>query len=107
MSNKVFFQDHLFNNLPVDKNDNPIVTIAVVPAAIKPSCTLVSLDTLFRLNTSKEWDKFIRHILNKNVCIVDDVPIDNEEVKPYKEFYLKTYYFYLSKYCKSCFVDRL
>lgn len=107
MEDKVFFQDHLFKELPVDKYDNPMVNINIVPPHIKPDCILVSLDTLFRLNTDKEWERLISNISNKSVCIVDDVPINNKEVKPYKEFYLKAYYFYLSKYCKTCYVDKL
>ena len=107
MANKVFFQDHLFEDLPVDKYDNPMVTVNVMPAELKSECVSVSLDKLFRLNTKKEWGRLISNITNKNVCIVDDVPIVNEEVKPYKEFYLKTYYFNLSKYCRTCYVDKL
>lgn len=106
MADKIFFQDYLFEDLPVDKYDNPIVTVNVMPADLKSECVSVSLDKLFRLNTKKEWEKFIGNISNKNVCIVDDVPIVNEEVKPYKEFYLKTYYFNLSRYCKTCYVDK-
>lgn len=107
MSNKVFFQDYLFKDLPVDKNDNPIVTIKVVPANMKHDCVSISLDTLFRINTYKEWEKLISNISNKNVCIDDDVPIENDEVKQYKLFYLKTYYYNLSKYCRACFVSEL
>ena len=107
MDNKVFFQDHLFEDLPVDQYDNPVVTMCLVPDNLKSKCLSVSLDTLFRLNTKKEWERLINNITNKIVCIVDDVPIDNDEVKPYKEFYLKTYYFNLSKYCRTCYVDKI
>lgn len=107
MSNKVFFQDHLFKDLPVDKYDNPIVTMIAVPTDIKSDCIRVSLDTLFRLNTEKEWEKLRSKISNKVVCIIDDVPLDNEEMKPYKDFYLKAYYFNLSKYCRICYVDNI
>lgn len=44
MANKVFFQDHLFEDLPVDKYDNPIVTVNVMPADLKSECVSVSLD---------------------------------------------------------------
>lgn len=106
MSSKIFFQDHLFEDLPVDKYDNPIVTINEVPAGLKSKCVLVSLDTLFRLNTKREWERLISNISNKRVCIVDDVSIENEEVIPYKDFYLKAYYFNLSKHCTNCYVDK-
>lgn len=106
MANKVFFQDYLFEYLPVDKYDNPVVTINLLPANMKSECISISLDTLFRLNTKKEWERLLNSISNKNICIVDDVPIDNEEIKPYKEFYLKTYYFNLSKCCRACYVDK-
>ena len=107
MSSKIFFQDHLFEDLPVDKYDNPMVTINVIPADLKSEYISVSLDRLFRLNTKMEWEKLIHNISNKTVCIVDDVPVVNEEVKPYKTFYLKTYYYYLSKHCTACFVDKI
>ena len=45
------------------------------------------------------------HVDHKNIYIPGK--IDNEEVKPYKEFYLKTYYFNLSKHCENCYVDKL
>ena len=107
MADRVFFQDYLFEDLPVDKYDNPIVTIRILPANLKSLCISVSLDKLFRLNTKKEWERLLNSISNKTVCIIDDVPLDNEEMKLYKEFYLKTYYFNLAKYCKDCYVDKL
>ena len=107
MANRIFFQDYLFEDLPVDKYDNPMVTVNLMPEDLKTACVSVSLDKLFRINTKKEWERLISNVSNKSVCIVDDVPVVNEEVRPYKEFYLKTYYFNLSKHCKICYVDKL
>ena len=105
MSDKVFFQDHLFENLPVDKDESPAVNIMYLPAGFEDKCTKISLDKLLRLKTDKEWKRLYDLVSGKTVCIIDDVPIDNEELIPYKDFYVKVYLSNLSRYCQKCFFD--
>ena len=106
MSEKVFFQDFLFENMPVDKDEYPLVPIKYLTTDPKEQITFLSLDKLFRLSTKSEWNKLFEIITNKVVCIVDDVPVQNEEMRPYKMFYLKTYIYNLSQHCRMCLVDR-
>ena len=103
---KDFFQDFLFEDLPVDEYDNPIVVIEYFADndshLLDPE--IISFDRLLRLNKRSEWDTLHEKILNKTVIIQDDVTIINEELSPYKDFYLKAYYHDLSKYAKNCYV---
>ncbi|SEP57954.1 hypothetical protein SAMN02910289_00009 [Lachnospiraceae bacterium RM5] len=102
---RYFYQDFLFENLPVDERDNPVVEIQYVDEISKESEYMeVSFDNLLKQIHFDKWEKMLREARNKEmVYIIDDVEIHNDEIKEYKLFYLKTYYFAFSKETQ-CFV---
>ncbi len=64
----------------------------------------VSFDTMIRKNKRKEWEDLYEQTKGCDVCIKDDVIIENTEMEPYKCFYLKAYYFCLLKHSKNLYV---
>ncbi len=103
--NRYFYQDFLFAELPVDKQDNPIVEVEYInqiPSDEKYET--ISLDRLLRMDKLEEWDALFGRINESIVYMVDDVPLCNNEVLGYKDFYLKTYYYNVSRHCKECYV---
>lgn len=103
---RVFFQDFIFEDLPVDEYDNPAVTIDEIFDITTSEIIRVSLDRLLRMNKKQEWDDLYSRISGCVAVIIDDLQLLNDEIRPYKEFYLKSYYYNLSKYAKKCFVLR-
>jgi hypothetical protein len=102
---RIIFQDFLFEDMPVDEQDYPMVTIRELPQGYDlESCEILSLDTMLRMDKRKEWESLYLRIKDKDVCIKDDVPLDNPEMEPYKHFYLGAYYFTLSKHSRNVFV---
>ena len=53
-----FFQDFLFENLPVNEQDYPDVEIIMISKDIAQTMNaeMLSLDYLLRCNEEKEWD---------------------------------------------------
>ena len=100
---RVFYQDFLFENLPVDEQDNPMVNV-VYSSEKDNSTTEVSLDVLMRMNKQAEWNDFIAKIKGRKVVIIDDVLLMNTEVEPYKKMYLATYFYFISQNCSECVV---
>lgn len=101
---RIFFQDFLFEGMPVDEQDYPIVNMKKLPPDVDiNSCIVVSFDAMLRMNKRKEWDELFEKTKNRSVCILDDVPINNSEMEPYKRFYLSAYYFNLSKCCNNVY----
>ena len=100
---RIFYQDFLFENMPVDENDNPKIKIKY---RNKPSGNAyqISFDKMLLMDKKFEWERLIKSILGKNVEIIDDVTIDNIEILEYKTFYLPAYYYAISKYSRSCVV---
>ena len=99
---KIFFQDFLFEGMPVDKQDYPVVNIQFSPPDLNfDSYLTISFDTLLRMNKREEWELLFEKTKNNNVCILDDVPLANTEIEKYKMFYLSAYYYCLSKKSKS------
>ena len=90
---KVFFQDFLLNDMPVDEHDYPDVTIQTCTdySTESNSDTIISFDKMLRMNKQTEWDTLFSTIKGKKIFIKDDVPISNLEVKPFKDFYLGVY----------------
>ena len=103
-TNRIFFQDFLFAEVPVDGQDFPMVDIDMSSNIRRKNDFTVSLDLLFRMNKKEEWDDLFHKITGHDVCIIDDVGIVNKELEYYKKFYLSSYYFNLKKYCRSCYV---
>ena len=103
--NKIFYQDFLFEKMPVDKQDNPIVEINYIDqVSSETKYEMVSFDRLSRMDKFEEWNELFIKIKDSVVYIIDDVFLSNKEVLSYKDFYLKTYYYNVSKCCKECYV---
>ena len=101
---RVFFQDFLFAEVPVDEQDFPVTAIDISGGIRHSDDISLSLDMLLRMNKKDEWNDLFHKIDNCNVCIVDDVGLVNAELEYYKKFYLYTYYINIQNNCKSCYV---
>lgn len=101
-----FFQDFLFEDLPVNEQDYPDVEIIMISKDIAQTMNaeMLSLDYLLRCNKEKEWDDIFEKIKDKDVLIIDDIKLINQEMKPYKDFYLRTYCYNIERHCRKCFV---
>ena len=58
------------------------------------------------MNKKTEWDELFSAVDGKDVCVRDDVRIENEEMECYKQFYLKSYCYNIAKYCKGLVVAK-
>ncbi len=103
---KCFYQDYLFEDMPVDEQDNPMVDISLSIDNNDTGYVVVSFDKMLRMNKKEEWDRLFGSITDKDVFIRDDLDLKNEEMAEYKNFYLKTYFYNLSKRCNSCCVGK-
>ncbi|MCR5662743.1 MAG: hypothetical protein K6G50_11555 [bacterium] len=104
--NRYFFQDFLFEDMPVDEQDCPLVEIDFLPSdASKSNFLIISLDAMLRMNKLWEWEELFQQIKGRDVCINDDLPVENPEMELYKKFYLLTYYYNLKKYCNCVYVS--
>ncbi len=105
MANKIFFQDFLFEGMPVDEQEFPVVDLRMLPSGIDMTGYIViSFDTMLRMNKHEEWNDLYKRVQDMDVCIKDDVLMENDEMKSYKDFYLKAYYFTLSKYSNNLYI---
>jgi len=102
MKDRQFFQDFLFENIPIDIHEYPEVAAEYCDCYDGKCCKEVSLDKLLRISTEKEWNSLIDKLRGQIVVIIDDVVINNEEVLTFKEFYLDTYFYIISNVCKDC-----
>lgn len=102
---KIFFQDFLFRDMPVDEQDYPTIELQHLPdGADLSDYVIVSLDTMLKMNKLSEWDGMFKRIANRDVCIKDDVVINNSEMEPYKRFYLRAYYFNILKHSRNAYI---
>ncbi len=102
---KIFFQDFLFKNMPVDEQDYPTIELQCLPEGTDISnYMVVSFDAMLKMNKPVEWEMLFKQTENKDVCIKDDVVINNSEMEPYKLFYLKTYYYNILKHSRNLYV---
>lgn len=102
---KVFYQDFLFEDMPVDEQDYPTTELQHLPEGADISIyTVVSFDTMLKMNKPMEWEMLFERIENKDVCIRDDVVMNNYEMEPYKLFYLRAYYFNILKHSRNVYV---
>ncbi|WP_027438918.1 hypothetical protein [Lachnospira multipara] len=102
---KIFFQDFLFKNMPVDEQDYPTTELQRLPEGADISnYMVVSFDTMLKMNKPVEWEMLFKQTENNDVCIKDDVVINNSEMEPYKLFYLKTYYYNILKHSRNLYV---
>ncbi len=98
---RIFYQDFLFEDLPVDEQDNPKVDV-IFSSKKDENAVNLSLDVLMRMNRREEWNDLIAKIKDKKVAIIDDIPLANKEVEPYKKMYLAAYFHYISRECIEC-----
>jgi hypothetical protein len=96
----------MFEELPVDEQDNPLVDISVSADNNDTGCVVISFDKMLRMNKKEEWERLFGNIAKKQVYIRDDVNLKNEEMAEYKAFYLQTYFYNLSKHCNGCNVGK-
>ena len=107
MNKHFFFQDFLFENMPVDEQDNPLVNLTDLPTDIDiGEWITISFDLMLRMEKKEEWDDLFAEVRDRDVCICDDVVLNNSEIIPYKDFYLKTYFYNISKHSRNTFIKR-
>lgn len=109
MDKKVFFQDFLFKDMPVDEQDYPEIQMNYVTDSQKDlsDCRIVSFDRLLRMNKENEWEALFQSVVGCDVVLVDDLRLHNPEMQQYKRFYLGAYYYNLTKHCRECHVKSL
>ena len=74
--NIYFFQDFLFEDMPVDEQDCPLVDIDFFPSdASKSNYLIISFDAMLRMNKLQEWEELFQQIKGRDVCINDDLHI--------------------------------
>ena len=99
---RYFFQDFLFENMPVDEQEYPVVTLKYLPPDEDTTQYVpISFDVMLRMNHEEEWKDLFTRVAGKDVCIIDNVRIENQEVEPYKRFYLMAYYYTLMNHCQN------
>lgn len=103
MKENIFYQDFLFEDLPVDEKDDPAVKVAYTDEFQETECQ-ISFDRLLRMDKQQDWERLCCEIADKTVKIIDDVQLENKELEQYKKFYLASYFYIISKRCSSCVV---
>ena len=99
---RTFYQDFVFEEIPLDDMEYPNIMLKHGDID-KPDHT-VCLSNLMAVTSKTEWDKILSSVNSKRVVLMDDIPIENAEVDPYKQFFLKAYYYWISKQAAECFV---
>ena len=84
--NKVFYQDFLFDSINLDEQEYPDVELTY--ERIENPDIRIYLSKLMNIFTRQDWDKMSESLRRKTVVIYDDIKIINQEVLPYKMFYL-------------------
>lgn len=107
---KYFYQDFLFGDIPLDSNEMPLVDMEIIhlddiplpiqgPFPVEEHLSL-SFAHLLGIISQEEWDNVLDECEQYSlVYLKDDVPITNVEIAPYKEMYIKTYYWKISNRC--------
>ena len=102
---RIFFQDFLFEGMPVDEQEYPSIKLQRFPEdADISNYKIISFDTMLKMNKRSEWDSLFKQTENKDVCIKDDVLLYNSEMEQYKKFYLGAYCYNLLKHSRSVYV---
>ncbi len=114
---KIFYQDFLFEDIKTDVSEFPIIELEY--SECYPYCEeyytnmqkglydslSIKLSQLIELTKEKDWNTLFAIITKyKSVYLIDDIPLENDEVKEYKDFYLKTYFYKIKNYCSNCFI---
>lgn len=88
--------------MPLDSEEYPD-TMLKHGEIDKPDHT-VCLSNLMAVTSKTEWDKILNSVNSKRVVLMDDIPLENAEVDTYKQFFLKAYYYWISKQAAECVV---
>lgn len=116
-----FLQNFLFSNMEVDENEFPKVKIQHkrLPKSIYmyqdhfrshseniQTNLGVNMTYLMAINNPSKWAEF-ESLVSRSyaVYIIDDIDLQNEELKPIKEFYLKAYSYKIKKKNPFCFIS--
>ena len=114
---KIFYQDFLFEDIKTDASEFPLIELEYFDSY--PYCEeyyanmqkglfdslSIKLSQLIELTKEKDWNTLFAIITKyKSVYLIDDIPLENDEVKEYKDFYLKTYFYKIKNYCSNCFI---
>ncbi len=116
MSN-TFYQDFLFENIKTDENEFPLIEIK--HSDLLPYCEeykpdfqkglfdsfSIKFTQLIDMTKEEDWNNLLARTSKYNtVYLIDDISLENEELREYKDFYLKTYFYKLKEACPNCFV---
>lgn len=114
---KIFYQDFLFENIKTDASDFPIIELEYSESCpyCKEYCTnmqkglydslSIKLSQLIELTQENDWNTLFAIVSKyKSVYLIDDILLKNDELKEYKDFYLKTYFYKIKNYCSNCFI---
>lgn len=118
MKKRLFYQDFLYQDMTVDKNDYPDVVLEycidvagcsivdVNKAASSPEA-IIKLTKLMSIRKEEDWARLEKNVEKlKKVIIEDDIELKNSELDDYKLFFLKTYFWRLRQCCKDCYIKK-
>lgn len=117
MSTRVFYQDFLFADMNVTKEGYPNIEfeycnhvadykIMKMGRQQKDKKLLVMLTDLMNVTKEDRWKKLEKKVTELDeLVIVDDIELKNQELEEYKCFFIKSYLWRLSKFCR-CQVAR-
>lgn len=113
---KIFYQDFIFKDMPTDERDYPQFELNY--AASPLNCLnyqdikakkadyysgfkiKIALTELMSITKAGDWQALEDYLLNcKELYIVDDIFLKNEEAAEHKLFWLKSYCCRLSRFC--------
>ena len=118
MKKRVFYQDFLYHDMQVDKEDFPDVkleycndvaeySIVDVHKAASSSEAIVNLTRLMSIRNEEDWNQLEKNVAKlKRIIIKDNLELRNSELDEYKDFYLKTYFYRLKQCCEECYIKK-
>ena len=64
----------------------------------------IAFSYLVEMTRQEDWKKLFEIAKQcMSIVLVDDMSLRNTELFPYKDFYMRTYYSNLQKYCENCY----
>lgn len=104
---RIFFQDFLFQGIQYDEQEYPVANIKYAHSFEDiADYTVLLLSVLIKMNREIEWENLFARIEEENICIRDDIEVENEKIKSYKQMFLSVYYLNLQKHCKNICVAK-
>lgn len=117
MSTKTFYQDFLFSDMEVTKDGYPKIEFEYCDhvagyKALKighpqnEKVLSIGLTDLMGITQEDRWNSLEEKVSQlEELIVVDDIVLKNSELEEYKDFFIKTYIWRLSKLCQ-CRVTR-